>query len=140
MSFSTQNHAESSRNFVKNSVLEPKHAKLDQKSETWAHMGPYGPGTRPWPSKSGKGPARALEEREKFRKTALFFLKHIFTKKKANVRQTALIHGFNVFLNFLAENGTKVWFLASGFGVLRLGEPSGRFRENPRGRPPVRGL
>ena len=30
---STQNHAESSRNFLKNSALEPKRAKLDQKSE-----------------------------------------------------------------------------------------------------------
>ena len=31
-SFSKQNHAESSRNFVKNSVLDPKCAKFDQKS------------------------------------------------------------------------------------------------------------
>ena len=32
LSFSKQNHAESSRNFVKNSVLDPKTAKLNQKS------------------------------------------------------------------------------------------------------------
>ena len=32
LSFSKQNHAESSRNFVKNLVLDPKRAKFDQKS------------------------------------------------------------------------------------------------------------
>ena len=32
LSFSTRNHAESSRNSVKKSALNPKHAKLDQKS------------------------------------------------------------------------------------------------------------
>ena len=48
LSFSKQNHAESSRNFVKNFILKPKRAKLDEKSELWAHM----------------GPARALEERK----------------------------------------------------------------------------
>ena len=32
-SFSKQNQTESSRNFVKNSVLDPKRAKLDRKSE-----------------------------------------------------------------------------------------------------------
>ena len=33
LSFSTQSHAESSRNFFKNLVLDPKHAKLDQNSD-----------------------------------------------------------------------------------------------------------
>ena len=60
-----QNHAESSRNFLKNSVLNAKHAKLEQKSEI-GHVraleereGP-GPGplragrARPGPLKSGK--------------------------------------------------------------------------------------
>mgnify|MGYP003315669372 CR=1 FL=1 len=32
LSFSSKNHAESSRNFVKNLILNPKRAKLDQKS------------------------------------------------------------------------------------------------------------
>ena len=31
-SFSKQNHAESSRNFVKSPILNPKHAKFDEKS------------------------------------------------------------------------------------------------------------
>ena len=63
-SFSNINDAESSRNFIKNLVLDPKHAKLDQKSlrkvyrkytessktsktcpgrPIRAHKGPYGP-------------------------------------------------------------------------------------------------
>ena len=33
MSFSTQSHAESFRNFIKKSVLDPKHAKLNQNSD-----------------------------------------------------------------------------------------------------------
>ena len=33
LSFSTQNHAESSRNFVKNSFLNPKPTKFDQNSD-----------------------------------------------------------------------------------------------------------
>ena len=35
------------------------------------------------------------------------------------------------------EIGPKVWFLASGFCLLRLGEPSAGIRGNPGGPPPV---
>ena len=48
LSFSTQSHAESFGNFVKNSVWDSKQVKLNQKSEIWVHM----------------GLARALEEQE----------------------------------------------------------------------------
>ena len=41
MSFSTQNHAESSRNFVKNSVLDPKHVKFDQNSDYEGGVGTF---------------------------------------------------------------------------------------------------
>ena len=40
LSFSTQDHVESSRNFVKNSVLEPKRAKLNQNSD-FEHVRTY---------------------------------------------------------------------------------------------------
>ena len=65
LSFSTQNHAELIGNYIKNSVLDPKRAILNQKSEICAHM----------------GPARALEEREEFRKNALFCLRNTFLSK-----------------------------------------------------------
>ena len=39
-SFSTQSHAESSKKFVENSVLDPKHAKLDQNSD-FGHVRTY---------------------------------------------------------------------------------------------------
>ena len=39
-SFSKQNHAESSRNFLKESVLDPKHVKVDQNSD-FGHVRAY---------------------------------------------------------------------------------------------------
>ena len=55
--FSNKNYAESSRNFVKNQVLNLKHAKFDQKSEIGhvrtcqgAHKAPYGPQPGPGPN------------------------------------------------------------------------------------------
>ena len=48
LSFSMQSHAQSSRNFVTNFILDPKRVKFDQKSNIWAYMGPYGPGQGPW--------------------------------------------------------------------------------------------
>ena len=65
---STQNHAESFGIFLKNSVLDPKCVKLNQKSDIWAHMGPARA------LEENVGPARALERREKFRKSAPLFL------------------------------------------------------------------
>ena len=62
LSFSTQNHAESFRNFVKNAVWDLKRAKLNQKSEIWAHM----------------GPARALKSGKSSGKTHMFFVVFIF--------------------------------------------------------------
>jgi len=50
LSSSTQSHAESSRNFVKDSVLDPKRAKMSQKSPFGVSGGR--PGGRP-----GGGPA-----------------------------------------------------------------------------------
>ena len=62
-------------NFVKNSVLDPKQAKLNQQSEIWAHMGPARA------LEESVGPARALEERDNFRKNApLFFQAHFYGK------------------------------------------------------------
>ena len=43
-SFLIENDAERCRNYLNKSVLDPKRAKLDQKSD---HMGPYGPGPGP---------------------------------------------------------------------------------------------
>ena len=95
-----QNHAESSRNFVKNTALNPKRATFDQTSEIWAHMGPARA------LEESVGPARALEEREKFRKNAPLFL-HILYKNIVFNLQTTVFDGFNVLLSFLAENDTE---------------------------------
>ena len=63
-----QNHAESSGNYIKNSILDPKRAKLDQKSE---HGGkPFG-------------------------KTYLF---KMHSKNYVFYIQTTFFDGFNVFL------------------------------------------
>ena len=84
----------------------------------------------------------------------VIFLKCIFTENVVFGIQTAFSDSFNVLLSFLAEkwyrtNMTlsqkvssgpetcetwpKVWFLASGFCLLRLGEPSGGNWGNPNG-------
>ena len=91
-----QNHAESSRNFVKNSALDPKQAKLKQQSEIWTHMGPARA------LEESVGPARALEEREKSGKAHSFF-NTFLQKDYALGLQTAFFEGFNVLLSFLVE-------------------------------------
>ena len=59
--------------------------------------GPYGP---LW---AHVGPARALEEREKFRKNALFFRAAFLSTDVVFYLQTAFFDCFNVFFRFLAE-------------------------------------
>ena len=50
------------------------------------------------------GPARALEERERFRKITLFLvLNTFFLKIVVFDLQTVFFDGFNVFFRFLAE-------------------------------------
>ena len=65
--------SESFRNFLENSVLNPKRAELNPKSEIWAHMGPARA------LEESVGPARALEKRKKIGKTHPVF-KHISIK------------------------------------------------------------
>ena len=51
LSFSNKNHAESFRNFIKKTFLDPKRAKLDQNSDfrhVRTYMDPYGPMDRSW--------------------------------------------------------------------------------------------
>ena len=122
MSFSGKNDAESSRNFIKNSALHWKRAKLVQKSygkfteslrnfqdlsrrthtgpyeliyePIRAHMGPHGP---IWP---GPGPSRA----EKVKKKHTFCLNNTFLLKiDVFDLQTLFFHCFKVFFKFLAE-------------------------------------
>ena len=50
--------------FFLNLILDPKQAKLNPKSEIWAHMGPARA------LEESVGPARALEEQEKLKKNA----------------------------------------------------------------------
>ena len=87
-----------------------------------------------------------------------FLFKFIFKKNVVFGLQTTPFDSFNVLLSFLAEKwyrtnmklpqkaslgsemceiGPKVWFLASGFCLLRLGEPSGGSWGNPGGPPAV---
>ena len=64
----------------------------------WAHEGPYRP---VW---ARTGPARAREEREKFRRNAPFFLRNtFFSKIVAFDLHITFLYGFNVFFRFLAE-------------------------------------
>ena len=131
--------------------IEPTVWKMGPYRPVWARPGPLSVWARPGPLKSGKS----------LGKTCPFSLNAFLRRNVGFDLQTTCFDSFNVLLSFLAEKwyrtnmklpqqasfghetcemGPKVWLLASCFCFLRLWEPSGRFRGNPRGRPPVRGF
>ena len=100
LSFSTQNHAESSRNFVKKLNLEPKTCRIGPKVR---NMSPYGPiWSRPGPLKRAWARPGPLKSGKSSGKTHPFF-KTYFYEKIVSGLQTVFFDGFNVLLSFLAE-------------------------------------
>ena len=84
MSFSTQSHAESVGNYIKNQVLGPQQIELNQNMPIWA---------RPGPLKSGKS-----SEKTHFMLSNTFFAKIVVLDL-----QTMFFDGKTMFFKFLAE-------------------------------------
>ena len=139
-----QNHLEISSKIQFSTRDKRNWTKSRKYGPIWARPGPLKRAwARPGPLKSGKSSGKT-QFLHIFRRTySLFF-----------GLETALLDSFNVLLSFLAEKWYRtnmklsqkeifwpetceieptVWFLSSGFCLLRLGEPSGGYWGNPNG-------